>query len=296
MLVGRRNGTLRKIGAYVAFAGPSTFAFLSVTVASFAYGLYLTFTDWDALSSVQSFVGLGNYVAVFADAQFWGSFALTLRFVVVTVALTNALGFFLALMLTKGLRGSNFFKASFFASNLIGGIVMGFIWRFIFNEGLVAIGNALQIPFFLKAWLSTPDRAFWALVIVFVWQMSGYVMVIYIAGLLSIPREIIEAARIDGATGMSELLRVTIPMVVPAIAICVFLTLQRSFMTYDINLSLTQGGPFASTELVAMRIYNKAFISERYGVGQSEALVLFLMVATLTLVQVIMTKRAEVEA
>jgi raffinose/stachyose/melibiose transport system permease protein len=292
----KRNGILRKAGAYLAFAGPSTFAFLSVTVASFVYGIYLTFTNWDTLSDTQSVVGLRNYAAVFADAQFWGSFLLTLRFVAATVVLTNALGFLLADVLTKGIRGSNFFKASFFASNLIGGIVMGLIWRFVLNEGVVAIGEALGIRFLSTAWLSTPTRAFWALVIVFVWQMSGYMMVIYIAGLMSIPREILEAASIDGARGLRKLGRVTIPMVVPAFTVCIFLTLQRAFMTYDINLSLTQGGPFASTELVAMRIYNKAFISEQYGIGQSEALVLFLMVAALTLAQVLMTKRAEVEA
>jgi raffinose/stachyose/melibiose transport system permease protein len=292
----KRNGILRKAGAYLAFAGPSTFAFLSVTVASFVYGIYLTFTNWDTLSDTQSVVGLRNYAAVFADAQFWGSFLLTLRFVAATVVLTNALGFLLAYVLTKGIRGSNFFKASFFASNLIGGIVMGLIWRFVLNEGVVAIGEALGIRFLSTAWLSTPTRAFWALVIVFVWQMSGYMMVIYIAGLMSIPREILEAASIDGARGLRKLGRVTIPMVVPAFTVCIFLTLQRAFMTYDINLSLTQGGPFASTELVAMRIYNKAFISEQYGIGQSEALVLFLMVAALTLAQVLMTKRAEVEA
>jgi raffinose/stachyose/melibiose transport system permease protein len=287
---------LRKTGAYLAFAGPSTFAFLSVTMASFVYGIYLTFTNWDTLSDFQSFVGFTNYLAVFEDAQFWSSFLLTLRFVVVTVVLTNALGFFFACLLTKGLRGSNFFKASFFASNLIGGIVMGLIWRFIFNEGLVALGDALHIRFLSTSWLSTPGKAFWALVIVFVWQMSGYIMVIYIAGLMSIPREILEAASIDGARGLRRLWRITIPMVVPAFTICIFVTLQRAFVTYDINLSLTFGGPFASTELVAMRIYNKAFVSERYGIGQSEALVLFLIVAAVTLAQVLTTKRAEVEA
>ena len=287
---------MRKTGAYLAFAGPSTFAFLSVTMASFVYGIYLTFTNWDTLSDFQSFVGFTNYLAVFEDAQFWSSFLLTLRFVVVTVVLTNALGFFFAYLLTKGLRGSNFFKASFFASNLIGGIVMGLIWRFIFNEGLVALGDALHIRFLSTSWLSTPGKAFWALVIVFVWQMSGYIMVIYIAGLMSIPREILEAASIDGARGLRRLWRITIPMVVPAFTICIFVTLQRAFVTYDINLSLTFGGPFASTELVAMRIYNKAFVSERYGIGQSEALVLFLIVAAVTLAQVLTTKRAEVEA
>jgi raffinose/stachyose/melibiose transport system permease protein len=287
---------LRKTGAYLAFAGPSTFAFLSVTMASFVYGIYLTFTNWDTLSDFQSFVGFKNYLAVFEDAQFWSSFQLTLRFVVVTVVLTNALGFFFAHLLTKGLRSSNFFKASFFASNLIGGIVMGLIWRFIFNEGLVALGDALHIRVLSSSWLSTPGKAFWALVIVFVWQMSGYIMVIYIAGLMSIPREILEAASIDGAGGLRRLWRITIPMVVPAFTICIFVTLQRAFVTYDINLSLTFGGPFASTELVAMRIYNKAFVSERYGIGQSEALVLFLIVAAVTLAQVLTTKRAEVEA
>ena len=287
---------MRKTGAYLAFAGPSTFAFLSVTMASFVYGIYLTFTNWDTLSDFQSFVGFTNYLAVFEDAQFWSSFLLTLRFVVVTVVLTNALGFFFAYLLTKGLRGTNFFKASFFASNLIGGIVMGLIWRFIFNEGLVALGDALHIRFLSSSWLSTPGKAFWALVIVFVWQMSGYIMVIYIAGLTSIPREILEAASIDGARGLRRLWRITIPMVVPAFTICIFVTLQRAFVTYDINLSLTFGGPFASTELVAMRIYNKAFVSERYGIGQSEALVLFLIVAAVTLAQVLTTKRAEVEA
>lgn len=287
---------MRKTGAYLAFAGPSTFAFLSVTMASFVYGIYLTFTNWDTLSDFQSFVGFKNYLAVFEDAQFWSSFLLTLRFVVVTVVLTNALGFFFAHLLTKGLRSSNFFKASFFASNLIGGIVMGLIWRFIFNEGLVALGDALHIRFLSTSWLSTPGKAFWALVIVFVWQMSGYIMVIYIAGLMSIPREILEAASIDGARGLRRLWRITIPMVVPAFTICIFVTLQRAFVTYDINLSLTFGGPFASTELVAMRIYNKAFVSERYGIGQSEALVLFLIVAAVTLAQVLTTKRAEVEA
>jgi raffinose/stachyose/melibiose transport system permease protein len=292
----RRESFLSKCAAYAVFAGPSTFAFVSVTVLAFGYGFALTFTDWNPIASTSAFVGLANYATTFADAPFWTSFFLTVRFVAITVALTNVLGFLLAYLLTQGLRGSNFFKASFFASNLIGGIVMGLIWRFIFNEGLVAVGTALKIPFLSTAWLSTPNRAFWALVIVFVWQTSGYMMVIYIAGLLSIPRDILEASSIDGAMGLRKLASVVIPMVVPAFTICIFLTLQRAFTTYDLNLSLTQGGPFASTELVAMRIYNKAFISEQYGIGQSQALVLFVMVAFLTLVQVFATKRAEVEA
>jgi raffinose/stachyose/melibiose transport system permease protein len=290
------RGRMERFGAFAGFAGPCVFAFLTTTVLSFGYGLYLTFTDWDAISSARSFVGLANYAAMLADGKFWSSFLLTLRFVLVAVVLTNVIGFALAYLLTKGLKSSNFFKASFFATNLIGGIIVGLIWRFIFNEGLVALADALRLGSLRTSMLSSPNGAFAAICVVFVWQASGYMMVIYIAGIMGVPKDVLEAASIDGASKLRTLFKVTLPMVMPSITICTFLTLQRAFMTYDINLALTQGGPFGSTELVAMRIYNKAFISEQYGIGQSEAIMLFLMVAAVTLAQVLATKRAEVEA
>lgn len=286
---------ISKAVTYVAFAGPCTFAFLSVMIVPFVFGIYLSLSDWDGISNTYAFVGAKNYLAAFSDTQFWSSFSITIKFVVFAVLFTNVIAFMLALLLSRKMNGSNFFRASFFAPNLIGGIILGLIWRFIFNEGLPAFSEKLNISVFADSFLSSPQKAVWALVIVFVWQMSGYMMIIYIAGLASVPKELVEAAEIDGATGMYKLKSIILPMVMPSFTICLFLSLQRAFMTYDLNLSLTQGGPFNSTELVAMRVYNKAFISEQYGIGQSEAFVLFLMVAVVTMIQVYFSKRQEVE-
>lgn len=285
----------RKTLTYIIFAGPSTFAFLSVTIASFIFGIYLSFTDWDGISSSNSFVGFGNYLSTFLDTQFMNSLLLTVKFVLFAVILTNIVAFALAYFLSKGISGSNFFKSAFFTPNLIGGIILGLIWRFIFNEGLVNLGEKLNITAITGSMLSTPEKAFWALVIVFVWQVSGYMMIIYIAGLMNVPIELMEAADIDGANWFHKMKNIILPLVMPAFTICIFLTLQRAFMTYDINLSLTQGGPFNSTELVAMRVYNKAFISEQYGIGQAQAFVLFLIVVAATMIQVYFSKKSEVE-
>jgi raffinose/stachyose/melibiose transport system permease protein len=243
-----------------------------------------------------SFVGLQNYVEAVADGLFWTSFGLTFRFVFFAILLTNLVAFALAGILTKGFKGAGFYKAAFFAPNLIGGILLGLIWRFIFIIGITEIGEFIGIQAMQRSMLSSANGAFWALVIVFVWQMSGYMMIIYIAGFVNVPRDLLEAAAIDGATGFQKLRRITLPMMMPSFTICLFLTLQRSFMTYDINLSLTAGGPFHSTELVAMRIYNRAFVAEQYGMGQSQAFMLFLIVVIVTLIQVFLTKRMEVEA
>lgn len=292
----KRNRGGSKVGRYLFFAGPCTLAFFASTIIPFIYGIYLSLTNWNGVSNSREFIGFGNYIAAFADAQFWHSFVLTVRFVLFSVVLTNIVAFGLAYMLAKGFRGSNFFKASFFAPNLIGGIILGLIWRFIFNAGVVSLADNLGIEALSTSVLSEPESAFWAMVIVFVWQMSGYMMIIYYAGMMSIPKDVSEAADLDGARGFAKLLKIDLPLVMQSFTICVFLTLQRAFMTYDINLSLTQGGPFNETELVAMRVYNKAFISEQYGVGQSQAIMLFVMVVAVTLLQVYFSKKAEVEA
>ena len=280
---------------YLAFAGPCTFAFLAVTIASFLYGIHLSFTDWRPIASVVNYVGLENYIAAVNDRSFWTSFFLTARFVFFAVLFTNLLAFGLSFILSKGFRGSGFYKAAFFAPNLIGGIILGLIWQFIFIIGMTEVGHRFNIPFLQTSMLSAPNTAFAALVIVFVWQMSGYMMIIYFAGIVNIPKELTEAAAIDGANGFQRLTRITLPMMMPSFTICIFLTLQRAFMTYDINLSLTSGGPFASTELVAMRIFNRAFISQQYGMGQAQAFMLFVMVVVITLIQVYSSKRMEVE-
>lgn len=293
--MGKYRSSIRKIKDFVIFAGPCTFAFFTVMIMPFIFGIYLSLSDWNGVTNEYTFIGLKNYIAVFSDKQFWNSFIITLKFGFFGVILTNVIAFLLALLLSKKIRGTNFFRSAFFAPNLIGGIILGLIWRFIFNEGLPSIGQNLNIPIIADSFLSSPQKAIWALIIVFVWQMSGYMMVIYIAGFTNIPKELIEAAEIDGATGFSKFRAIIIPMIMPSVTVCLFLTIQRAFMTYDINLALTQGGPFNSTELIAMRVYNKAFISEQYGIGQAQAFFLFIMVVVVTMIQVYLTKRAEVE-
>lgn len=285
-----------KFKTFIIYAGPSTFAFLTVMIIPFIYGIYLTFTSWDGLSDVQKFVGNENYIAVFKDAVFWTSLWLTVKYVVITVTITNVIAFLLAYVLTTGMKGQNFYRAGFFTPNLIGGIILGFIWKFVFSNILVYIGNNFDLPFFSSSWLADPRKAFWTLVIVTVWQYSGYMMIIYVAGFMNVPKDILEAASIDGANGFKKMKGIILPMMVPSFTVCLFLSIQKGFMAYDVNLALTGGGPYHSTELISMHVYNKAFLSQQYGAGQAEALILFIIVATITLIQVSITKKMEVEA
>jgi raffinose/stachyose/melibiose transport system permease protein len=287
---------LDKLKIQLLFSGPTLFAFFTVVILPFLYGIYLTFTNWDGVSTSHSFVGFRNYLAVLDDTMFWSSLYKTIKYVVLTVILINVIGFFLAYILTSEIRGKNIFRAGFFTPNLIGGIILGFIWQFIFSNVLVYIGENFKIGIFSSSWLADPDKAFWTLVIVTTWQYSGYMMVIYIAGLMNIPKELLEAASIDGANAFVRLRKIILPLMVPSFIVCVFLSIQRGFMVYDLNIALTNGGPYKSTQLVSMYVYQKAFLSQKYGSGQAEAFILFLIVAFITLIQVYVSKKREVEA
>ena len=191
----KKNESLKNTGLFLAFAGPAVFAFMAVVIIPFLYGFYLTFTSWDGLSKSKPFVGLANYAEVFKDTGFWQALGLTLIYVVVSVVLVNVVAFLLALLVTGKLRGKKFFRAGFFVPNLIGGIVLGYIWQFIFKTILVYIGKNAGIGFLSKSWLSSPVPAFIALIIVTVWQLSGYMMLIYIAGLTSVSADLREVPR-----------------------------------------------------------------------------------------------------
>ena len=210
--------------------------------------------------------------------------------------LVNIVAFFLAYLLSNGIKGQNFFRAGFFTPNLIGGVVLGFIWKFIFSNVFTAIGKSLGAEWLSKSMLSAPKTAYFALILVTVWQLAGYMMLIYIAGFTGLSHDVLEAASIDGATGMRRMRSIILPLMVPSFVICIFLTLSRTFMVYDLNLTLTKGGPYASTRLVAMHVYEKAFTSRNYGVGQSEALFLFVIVAIISGIQVWMGRKKEVAA
>lgn len=290
------KGLWNRLRLRLLFTGPTLFAFLAVMIVPFLYGIYLTFTNWDGISTTSSLVGIQNYISVFQDTVFWKSFLLTLKYVFITVVLINVVAFLLAYVLTSGLKGQSLFRAGFFIPNLVGGIVLGFVWQFIFSNVLVYLGKELSIPLFTGSWLADPDKAFWAMIIVTVWQYAGYMMVIYVAGLMNVPKDILEAASIDGASLLMKMRKMVLPLMVPSFIVCIFLSLQRGFMVYDLNLSLTKGGPFKSTEMVSMHVYEKAFLSRDYGVGQAEAFVLFLLVAIITIAQVYFSKKLEVEA
>ncbi len=285
-----------KLMNFAMFALPGIFVFVCVVIIPFLYGLYLTFTNWNGVSAVKDFVGFTNYVSMMADKEFWTSMGLTLKYVFFSIILVNSIGFIFAYLLTSNVKGQNFFRAGFFTPNLIGGVVLGYIWQFIFSRVLVNLGASMKIGIFSKSWLSDPDKAFWTLVIVTVWQISGYMMLIYVAGFTGISTDVLEAASIDGATGWNKIKSIILPLMVPSFVICLFLTLSRAFMVYDINLTLTGGEPYGSTKLVAMHVYQTAFTSRKYGMGQAEAVFLFMVVAIISGIQVYLGKKREVEA
>ncbi len=281
---------------FCIFALPGIFCFFAVVLIPFLYGVYLTLTDWNGVSKEKNFIGLANFSGVMKDTQFWSSLALTFKYVIAVVILVNVLAFAIAYLLTRGIKGQNFFRAGFFTPNLIGGIVLGYIWQFVFSRVFVNIGESTGWTFFEASWLSDPDKAFLALVVVSVWQLSGYMILIYVAGFMGLSKDVMEAASIDGASGWVKLKNIILPLMMSSITICLFLTLSRAFMVYDVNLSLTAGAPYGTTEMAAMHVYEKAFTSRQFGVGQAEAFILFIIVACISGLQVYFTKKREVEA
>lgn len=290
------NKSSQKVKDFLIFALPGFFCFIAVVIVPFLYGFYLTLTDWNGVSSEKHFIGFLNYLDVFKDTAFWSSMLLTLKYVFFVVILVNVIAFLLAYLLTRGIKGQNFFRAGFFTPNLIGGIVLGYIWQFIFSRVFVSIGKTTGWSLFAASWLSDPTKAFVALVLVTIWQLSGYMILIYVAGFTGLNEDVLEAASIDGASGFTKMKSIIFPLMMPSITICLFLTLSRAFMVYDVNLSLTAGEPYGTTEMVAMHVYEQAFTSRQYGSGQAEALVLFVIVACISALQVYFTKKKEVEA
>lgn len=286
---------LSNIKFFLLFALPSVIIFITVMVIPFAYGLFMSFTDSNGVQNSFKMIGFQNYANVVHDPAFWSSFLVTIKYVFACVILTNALAFFIGYLLTTGIRGEKFLRAAFFTPNLLGGIVLGLIWQFIFQNAFVYMGTALHIPLFETSWLADPTKALWALVVVTVWQLSGYMMIIYIAGFMSISKDVLEAADIDGCSYMQKILHIEMPLMVPSFIICMFLTLSRCFMIYDVNISLTKGDPFGSTVLISLNIFREAFNNQNYGKGQAEAFFLFLIIAVISVIQVYFGKKAEVE-
>lgn len=277
------------------FVLPALIAFILVVFIPLVTGIYYSFTDWNGIGAEVSFIGFKNYVKAFQDVTFKNSFIFTVKFTIVSVIVLNILGFGLALLVTRKLKINNLLRTIFFMPNLIGGLILGFIWQFIFKEVFSAVGAATGQKW-LMGWLSDGKTGFYGLIILMSWQMAGYLMVIYIAAIQNIPQELIEASMIDGANPWHRLKSIIFPLVRPAFTVSLFLTLSNSFKLYDQNLSLTAGGPANETQMMAMNIYNSAFKFNQLGVAQAKAFILFLIVGAITITQVYLSKKGEVEA
>ena len=291
----KQNTLSYKIRQYLMFAGPGTILFLAVVIVPFLYGLYLTLTSWDGTSPNKDFVGLQNFANSFKDTTYWQAMGRTAIYSLFAVILINIVAFALAYLVTSGVKGQNFFRAGFFVPNLIGGIVLGYVWQFVFNRAFVAIGKAIGSGSAVSL-LSTPNGAMFALILVSVWQYAGYMMLIYVAGFMSVSKDVQEASLIDGCTPAQAMKNVTIPLMRSSFVQCIFLSITRCFVVYDVNLSLTKGEPFGSSVMAAMHVYNQAFTYKNYGLGQAEAVILFLVCAIVGVTQVMIGKRGEVEA
>lgn len=258
------------------FVLPTIIAFTIGFIAPFLLGVYLSFCKFTTVTDAK-FIGLANYVKIFEESDFTHSLVFTVLFTIVTVVLINVLAFAVAMLLTKGFRGTNVFRTVFFMPNLIGGIILGYIWQLLLN-GILSI--------FDRTLTYSATYGFWGLVILTLWQQVGYMMVIYIAGIQNIPGELIEAAKMDGATSSQVLKNVILPMVMPSITICSFLTLTNGFKLFDQNLALTNGAPSKMSEMLALNIYYTFYGRTGYeGVGQSKAVLFFVLVTIIAVVQ-----------
>jgi raffinose/stachyose/melibiose transport system permease protein len=287
----RRGQELRRFGL---FALIPLIIFSFVLVVPFFRGIFLTFTDWNGFET-SAFVGFDNYVQATQSEAFWASMGITLAYVLASLILVNLIGFGLALLVTIPLRGVNILRTFFFVPNLIGGVILGLIWQFIFGQAFPSISEQFELPFFRDNWLLETGTSFWALVIVTVWQMSGYMMIIYVTGLMSIEKDVLEAALMDGSTGLRTLVSIKLPLMAQAFTISLFLTIRNAFMAYDVNIALNNGGPYRSTELISLHVFREAFGFGNFGTGQSMAVIMFLVIAIAALTQVIISRRFEVQ-
>ena len=268
------------------FLLPTMAAFLIGFIIPFIEGIYLSFCNFTTIKDAK-FVGIQNYLEAFKDSNFLGSFKFTTLFAIVSLVLINVLAFLVALALTQNIKGKNIFRTVFFMPNLIGGIVLGYVWQLIFDGIFVKFDTALKL---------NETLGFWGLVILVGWQQIGYMMIVYIAGLQAIPGDIQEAAMIDGATRMQRLFRITIPNMMPSITICTFLTITNSFKLFDQNLALTGGEPLHKTEMLALNIYSTFYGRVgAEGVGQAKAVVFFVIVVAIGLIQLKLTRDKEVQ-
>lgn len=278
---------------YALFLLPMCALFVLISLIPFLEGFRLSLMDWNGVSSTSNFVGLRNYIEIFQDAKFGQACLFSLKFVVCSVVAVNVLGLALALALNSKLKTRNALRTTFFLPQLIGGLVTGYIWQFIFVYVLPEVAEKWNLSFLNINWFVSPHYAFLSLVIVFVWQYSGYLMIIYIAALQGVSPELVEAAQIDGAGYFQRLRCVILPLIRSSITICIFLSISTAFKMYDLNVSLTNGSPFNSTVSATLYIYREAFKSNRFSYAAAEGILFSIALCVITLLQFRLTKKED---
>ena len=282
---------------FPVFVLPTLIAFTIGFLAPFVLGVYLSFCKFTTVTDAR-FIGLGNYAKILGDGDFLHSLWFTALFTIVTVLLINIFAFAVAMLLTKKIKGTNIFRTVFFMPNLIGGIVLGYVWQFIFNNVLIKMTNNISL-------LSKTNTAMMAIIVVYIWQYAGYIMLIYVTGLTQVPKDVLEASQIDGANAVTTLFKIKIPMIAATITICTFLTLTSAFKQFDVNMALTNGtGSVTSffgnyltngTQMLALNIYNTAISKNNYALGQAKAILFFIILAAVSIIQVRISNKKEVE-
>ena len=280
----------------MVFLFPMVFTFAVTVIIPFILGIIYSFTDWNGIQ-VTRFVGFENYITMFKQSDYVYSFVITLIYTVINMVLVNVVGFVLALVCSSKIKGTSFFRSAYFLPNLIGGLVLGYVWQFIFNKVFTTIfAGSLSM-------LTDANLALLAILIVNTWQYAGYIMLIYLTGLQTVPKDVLEASGVDGASALTTLFKIKIPMIANTFTVCIFLTLVNSFKQFDLNLAITDGAPsrimgpkiIPATELLALNIYNTAIRKNNYALGQTKAVVFFIILAAVSLTQVAISKKREVE-
>lgn len=276
-----------KKGWYAAFTLPLMLVFFVVVVIPFIIGIGYSFVEWDGFAKHEAvFVGLQNYIDVFSDKRFLSAALRTTIFTLIAVVSVNVFGLIFALVVTTRLKVRNVARTMLFVPYLIGGLILGYIWKSVFSEFFLSIGWG--------NWLTDATKSMAAMVVVTTWQLAGYVMIVYITGIMAIPDDVLEAAQVDGASYLQTLFRIKFPLLMPSFTICLFLALSNCFKIYDVNISLTGAGPANQSEMFSLNIYNEIFSLSNFGYGQAKAVIFFLIIAAITLIQVSVTKKREV--
>ncbi len=279
-----------------AFVLPVFIPFLIFFILPFALGVFYSLFKWNGISTTMQFVGFKNYMTLFtSDPDYYTSLWFSTRYVLLNVVLTNVFALLLAVLLDTKLAGRNFLRAAFFLPNVVSAIIAGFLWQFIFGQGSKSLYDLTGVGIFQTDWLGGSGMAIVSMAIVALWQGAGYVMVIYLAGLQSIDESLVEAAEIDGASGAKKFFNITLPLIMPSITVNLFMTMSQAFRTFDLNIALTNGGPGRSTLSLALDIYREGFSNNAAGYAAAKAMVFFLIVFAVTLVQIKFTKDREVQ-